>query len=769
MSEASEQAADIRALGEAIQQTSAALDRMRGGASNAANAVNRFGDRLGNFRGTVRDAVGAVMEFAQALGDATAAEAKQVRALSLLGGAYDAVAQQTNGVISAQEALTARGTLTNTGLQVTAEQLALMSRAAREYALATGGEATQALEQMTDALGEASEDGLRRFNLQVQQGVPRQQQFNAALQQLQERFRGTAPAALAADERVGVFTRTLTETKNLVLGSLAQGLEAFGSTLTRVGGSSDSFTENLRQLNTELRDAGSTGFLQLLFGRGVAGPSNVEVQAARAREQMAAIEATNRRFVVERTAFENSESMRAAGFRLDATRNLNNEQKRLLVQLFDESDRLSAQEFVRRANEIQRLQEMRRAAAQQTAELARLQAVMDNQAFLDRAAHARDDLGMAIRAAQQAGQRNYLTQQAVTPMQRLAFLQRELGRLSQDETTNRAQILSSLQEITQLRQQQRQEAQQAAQEARQRAQDAQRLIDAEQELRNVRATAAGEGAEMALPERRRFETALEFTQRQIEHARRALEVNRTMRREENEHHNRYLEERRAQIAADREQAVAKEAARRAQIEGAAAAVREDEFANRLRQSFGLANAEIQTTNQMLATSAKTGADAIGELVKGSISAAASAASAGADAGAAIAKYVDEWTASKALQWGLQALEAIAGAGVAYFIRPDAVAGLLASAATYAGLAATAGAVTAAIPNAPAAGTGGGQAGVGGAERMAGSSRTETASERAAVAPIVFNVSGFTSTESAQEGIVRALREAQSRGLIEMGR
>jgi hypothetical protein len=53
--------------------------------------------------------------------------------------------------------------------------------------------------------------------------------------------------------------------------------------------------------------------------------------------------------------------------------------------------------------------------------------------------------------------------------------------------------------------------------------------------------------------------------------------------------------------------------------------------------------------------------------------------------------------------------------------------------------------------------------------MAGSTRSATAAEKGPTAPIVFNVSGFTSTESAQEGIVRALREAQARGLIEMGR
>ena len=107
-------------------------------------------------------------------------------------------------------------------------------------------------------------------------------------------------------------------------------------------------------------------------------------------------------------------------------------------------------------------------------------------ATADRLAHSRDDLAMAIRNAQQAGQRNFLTTQAVTPMQRLAFLQRELGRLSQDEVTNRAQIVTTLNEITQIRQQQQQQAEQANATLQQQVVEKFRLMDAETQLRNLR-------------------------------------------------------------------------------------------------------------------------------------------------------------------------------------------------------------------------------------------------------------------------------------------
>lgn len=760
MSEASEQAVDVRALGEAIKATTAALGRMGDTAGQTRDAVNGLGEKFSSARSTVMEVVGAVIEFGRAMQDAAIATARQGRALELLGTDYAQVERQTMGLVSAQEALEARGRLTNSGLRVTGEQLGLLTRAAREYAQSTGTEVTQALEQLTDAVGEASEDGLRKFNLRLAEGVPRQDAFNASLDQLRQRFSGTAPVALAADERVTAFNRTAEETKNLLLGQLAAGANSFLETLFRIGGGTDSATETLRQFNRELRDAG--GLFSL-------GQSNVEAAASRAREQMANVERINREFIAQRGAFEASETYRAAGLRLESARNLTNEQKRLLVELFAESERLSTADFVRRANDITNLANMQRAAAQQSAELARINAAAEAAATADRLAHSHDDLAMAIRTAQQAGQRNFLTTQAVTPMQRLAFLQRELGRLSQDEVTNRAQIVTTLNEITQIRQQQQQQAEQANATLQQQVVEKFRLMDAETQLRNLRATMAAEGAIEAELEQRRFESTIDFRNREIEAARRAIEAARAARTQEQADFDAYLARQRELTDEYDRQERAKSAAAAAQAAAAFALQREDELVNRLRESFGLAGDAVTSYNQRVAIAAKTGTDAVGELVKGSIEAAVSAAQAGEEAGAAIAQYVDEWTASKALQWGLQALEAVAGAGVAYFIRPDAVPGLLASAATYAGLAAAAGVATAAIPNAPAEGAGTGTEGAGRGERMAGSSRSESAAASAPVAPIVFNVSGFTSTESAQEGIVRALREAQARGLIEMGR
>jgi hypothetical protein len=162
------------------------------------------------------------------------------RAMRRLGSAYHLVRQATNDTVSAQDALRAQQTLVQGGLQVTGEQLATITRAARDYALATGTETTQALEQLTDALRGGEEDGLQRFNLAVSAGGDRTRTFADSLRTLADRQRGTGAASrtLAEDMEalgrgfstmVGHMARAVTQ-----LGPVQAALRALGGAIASV-------------------------------------------------------------------------------------------------------------------------------------------------------------------------------------------------------------------------------------------------------------------------------------------------------------------------------------------------------------------------------------------------------------------------------------------------------------------------------------------------------------------------------------------------------
>lgn len=154
----------------------------------------------------VRSAISDVIAVARGTAAIVVAVDEHHRALTRLGGAYELVQRETRGVVSAEQAVRVQQSLTEAGYRVTGEQLAAITRRAREYAQATGGEVPQAIDQMVDALRSGAAEGLGRFGIAVQQGQTRQASFRQATEQLIATQRGVAPSAHTAGEALTAFS-----------------------------------------------------------------------------------------------------------------------------------------------------------------------------------------------------------------------------------------------------------------------------------------------------------------------------------------------------------------------------------------------------------------------------------------------------------------------------------------------------------------------------------------------------------------------------------
>lgn len=170
----------------------------------------RFGQGMVNVTAAVSGTIVAGAALAMKLAEMSAAFDQSQRAATLLGSAYSNVEQATNGTMSATTALRAQQSLVQSGLQVTASQLGVVARAARDYALATGVESTQAVEQLTDALRGGEAEGLRRFGLRITDTGDRTRNFEQAITQLTTAQNGHAAAALTATESLERFKTGLT-------------------------------------------------------------------------------------------------------------------------------------------------------------------------------------------------------------------------------------------------------------------------------------------------------------------------------------------------------------------------------------------------------------------------------------------------------------------------------------------------------------------------------------------------------------------------------
>ncbi len=197
-------------------------------AQRAWKAANTdLGDLLGGWKeaGESIAKVAAGFGALAVAGVAAAAQAeRQEAALRRLGSAYDAVQTATNGAFSAQQALTLQGQIQASGVQVNAQQLAMLARAAREYAQATGNDAAEAVEKLTNAVVNNSEDALSELGLAQARATTSTQTLANMTRLLEERFRGVAPAARTLNEDLAKLPDVLTHIGNVAAQAAAGGL-----------------------------------------------------------------------------------------------------------------------------------------------------------------------------------------------------------------------------------------------------------------------------------------------------------------------------------------------------------------------------------------------------------------------------------------------------------------------------------------------------------------------------------------------------------------
>lgn len=186
---------------EGAKKTQSAFDRFNAAQKNVSDTAERYHSNLS--RG-----VGVLVSFTQSVIAGTVAHERSERAMRTLGSAYNDVVQQTRGAVTAAEALRAQQSLVQSGLQLSGEELGRVTRAAREYALATGTETTQALEQLTGALRGGEAEGLRAFGITLEANSTRSHSFRTALNQLETQQRAMAPSAQSMAEANANLGRT---------------------------------------------------------------------------------------------------------------------------------------------------------------------------------------------------------------------------------------------------------------------------------------------------------------------------------------------------------------------------------------------------------------------------------------------------------------------------------------------------------------------------------------------------------------------------------
>lgn len=247
----------LKQMGDAADDAKAPLQGVGGAAEQSSRSTQVLNHALGELAAEgFTNAIDAAMRFGPALVEAAAGSERHQMALRQLGEAYAVVQQATNGTVSAEQAAAVQQRALQSGLRLSAQELAAVTARARDFARSTGTDLNQALEQLTDQLINPGEE-LSKFGIRLQQGMEAGDQLREALRQLGEQAGQTGVAQASLSESMEMATRAQREATDALAGFIAQRLE-LADFFTQFSGWLTQATTDASAFNTMIETAVGT-------------------------------------------------------------------------------------------------------------------------------------------------------------------------------------------------------------------------------------------------------------------------------------------------------------------------------------------------------------------------------------------------------------------------------------------------------------------------------------------------------------------------------
>lgn len=220
-----EAASAAKVVGDKLKDAAREALGFEKASKEAGAATNTFATALASLAsGALEQAVSGLEEFARNLPEAAARSEAHEAALQRLGGAYEAVRHATNGAVSAEQAAAVQQRALQSGLRLSAQELAAVTSRARDFARTTGTDLDQALEQLTDQLVDPGEE-LRKFGVFLQTGMNAGDALRETLRQLGAQAQATGASQVTLAESMEMASRAGREAGDALAGMIAQRLE----------------------------------------------------------------------------------------------------------------------------------------------------------------------------------------------------------------------------------------------------------------------------------------------------------------------------------------------------------------------------------------------------------------------------------------------------------------------------------------------------------------------------------------------------------------
>jgi hypothetical protein len=218
------------------------------------NIIFRIGSKLGpGGFASLQSAVQLLSQMSGKIIEVAKEAEKFAQVHSKLTTDISAADRATKGLIDTMALMRNANILVGSGLNVTSEQFEAMNKLAVQYAQATGTDATEASNRLTNALAKGSTEAFRDFGIDVRNATSMVELQTKALQGIVEKADGVTVNIETASEAIGAMNNNLSTSIGL-LWEAADANSAFGDTLDGVNSAWAEFNEALEIAPDALSD-----------------------------------------------------------------------------------------------------------------------------------------------------------------------------------------------------------------------------------------------------------------------------------------------------------------------------------------------------------------------------------------------------------------------------------------------------------------------------------------------------------------------------------
>jgi chromosome segregation ATPase len=221
------------------------------GMSGASSSGSNFAQNLTAAVVTVQAAFAAISKLVETVRAAADEFERQSGILNRFNGDVSEAARRTNGLVSQLDLMAAQNRVAASGLQLTGEQFATLSVRASEMAAATGGDATEGINRLMQAIATGRTGALREYGVDLEGITDMTEKQEEAIRQLTEGYEDAESSADTFGGMLAVLETRMEDAKTEMIAA-ANDSGLLEQAMDSLSGATAAFTDELSEMDSGL-------------------------------------------------------------------------------------------------------------------------------------------------------------------------------------------------------------------------------------------------------------------------------------------------------------------------------------------------------------------------------------------------------------------------------------------------------------------------------------------------------------------------------------